>query len=382
MACHAPSSTGSVSAVTKTGAVPLQECSSPSSPSGMNAMRRRQLLVNLGLAAASAVGGHVTAAIPVSASDEVRVGERLAGRVRTAMLGFLPGPVDISGPGVRAGLAVALADFRRCHYSRLADRLPRLISAGHLLADGETAEASALLAEIYTLTARMLIKLDQPLARMAADRARVLAAGGGDPLIIAEAARNLAVLARRAGRHDQAMSVALTAAASPGLGGCDPRLAAERGLLIQSAAYTAARAGDRAGMRELTSEAAAIAGRLGGVLLPDHGDGFSPATVQLHRISAEIHAGDAGAAVAAARQIVPGSLATTERRARFWTDTARAYGMWGRREECIAALLAAEHEAPQDVHARPAARDLVRGLLVSGRVSQELRGLAGRCRIS
>ncbi len=198
----------------------------------------------------------------------------------------------------------------------------------------------------------------------------------------AEASRNLAVLARKAGWHAQAMSIALTAAANPGLRGDDPRLAAERGLLLQSAAYTAARSGDKDGMRELTGEAAAIATRLGGpVLLRDHGGGFTPATVQLHRISAEASAGEPGTAIAAAHQIPPASLPTTERRARYWTDLARAWGQWGRRDECIRALLAAERQAPEETHARPAIRELVSGLLLSGRTSPELRGLALRCGI-
>ena len=82
-------------------------------------------------------------------------------------------------------------------------------------------------------------------------------------------------------------------------------------------------------MRELTDEAASIAVQLGGeTLLCDHGGGFSPATVELHRVSAENYAGDPGAAVAAALRIVPASLPTTERRARYWTDTARAYANW------------------------------------------------------
>jgi hypothetical protein len=80
----------------------------------------------------------------------------------------------------------------------------------------------------------MLIKLDdQQLGWMAADRARVLAFGGADPLAAGEAARNLAVLARKAGWHEQAASIALAAASSPILLGGGPRLAAERGLLIQ-----------------------------------------------------------------------------------------------------------------------------------------------------
>jgi hypothetical protein len=263
--------------------------------------------------------------------------------------------------------------------------LPRLISAGHLLADDSgPRDRDAALAGIYTLTTRVLIKLDdQQLGWMAADRARVLATGTGDPLAAAEAARNLAVLARKAGWHDQARAIALTAAASPLLDAPAPRLAAQRGLLIQSAAYTAARAGDRDTMRELTAEAAAIAARLGDTsVLRDHGGGFTPATVTLHAISAENYAGDPGTAIKAASRITPESLPTTERRARYWTDTARAYGNWGRRDQCVSALLAAEREAPEETHERPAIRDLISSLLVTGRSTPELRGLAARCGIS
>ena len=349
-------------------------------------MRRRQLLANLGLAAAGAVSAQATGPSPasVSATGDAGLADILISRVRDAMLGLAPGPSGVSAGELRTGLASALSDFHHCRYARLAGRLPRLISAGHLLtADNDTTETSALLAGIYTLTTRMLIKLDeQQLGWMAADRAKVLAVGSGDPLTGGEAARNLAILARKAGWHTQAMSIALTAAASSGLRGGDPRLAAERGLLIQSAAYTAARAGDRDGMRELTGEAMAIARLSGAVLLRDHGGGFTPATVGLHRISAENYAGDPGAAVAAAARVPPASLPTTERRARYWTDTARAYEMRGRREESIQALLAAEHEAPQDTHARPTIRDLIRSLLITGRTSPELRGLAHRCGIT
>ncbi|GII82431.1 hypothetical protein Ssi03_04210 [Sphaerisporangium siamense] len=130
-------------------------------------------------------------------------------------------------------------------------------------------------------------------------------------------------------------------------------------------------AGDAAGMRELTDEAAAIAARLttGPLLLRDHGGGFTPVTVQLHRISAEYVTGDLGAALAAARKIRPAGLPTIERRAHYYTDLARAHHLAGGREQCPAALLAAERQAPQETHARPAVRDLVQSLLISSRTS-------------
>jgi hypothetical protein len=296
------------------------------------------------------------------------------------MLGLSPVPARITTDGLQTGLATALAAFRSCQYTRLAGLLPRLVTAGHALTADSAPQAPELLAGIYTLTTRTLIKLDdQQISWMAADRARVLAAGSADPLLASEAARNLAILARKAGWHEQAISIALSAAAAPGLAGNHPQAAAERGLLIQSAAYTAARSGDRDTMRELTDQAAAIAGRFGAtVMLRDHGGGFTTATVELHRISAENYAGDPAAALAAARRIQPASLPTRERRARYWTDTANAYHAWDRRDPCIQALLAAEYEAPQEVRTRPAIRSLIRALLLSGPAGSELRGLAAR----
>jgi hypothetical protein len=349
-------------------------------------VRRRHLLAALGTAAAGGAASRASGAVPLIAPRDADVGDVLVSRLRDAMLGLTPDPARVPAGTVRAGLDGALADFRDSRYRRLSVTLPRLIAAGHTVAadGGDSREPNALLAGIYTLTTRMLIKLDdQQLGWMAADRARVLASGGGDALAVGEAARNLEVLARKAGWHEQASSIALSAAGSPLLSGKSPRLAAERGLLIQSAAYTAARAGDRDGMRELTCEAASIAAGLGDrVLLRDHGGGFTPATVELHRVSAENYAGDPGAAVAAALRIVPAGLPTTERRARYWTDTARAYANWGRRDDCVNALLAAEREAPEETHARPAVRELLSGLLVTGRTGPELRGLAARCGIS
>ncbi|MFE2927153.1 hypothetical protein [Streptomyces goshikiensis] len=140
-------------------------------------------------------------------------------------------------------------------------------------------------------------------------------------------------------------------------------------------------------MRELTSEATAIAKSLGTVThLRDTNGGFSWATVQLHLISAENTAGDPSDAIAIAIAIAIAAadaldlqaLPTTERRALYFTDRAKAFAQWGRRGECIRTLLQAEYWAPQETHARPAVKSLVSGLLLSGRTTPELRGIAAR----
>ncbi|MGW1998259.1 helix-turn-helix domain-containing protein [Embleya sp. NPDC001921] len=340
-------------------------------------VRRRRLLANLAATASLPLVGAGGARTPAS-------GDVLVTRVRDAMLGLDAAPPTTTTARVRGALAVAMGDYHAGHYGALAERLPCLVAAGHALADDTaSAEHQVLLGEVYVLTTRMLIKLDDiQLGWMAADRARATAHAGNSPLVAAEAARNLAVLARKAGWHEQAMRIALDAADHPTLQGPSPRFAAERGLLLQSAAYTAARARDRDGMRELTDEAAAIAARLGGVMLRDHGGGFGPATVALHRISAENAAGDPGAAIAAARTIAPAALPTVERRCRYFTDIATAYAHWGRRDQSLHALLNAERCSPEETHARPAVRALVTTLLVSARTTPELRALAARCAIT
>lgn len=72
------------------------------------------------------------------------------------------------------------------------------------------------------------------------------------------------------------------------------------------------------------------------------------------------------------------TLPTVERRARYFTDKATAYAQWGRRTECIGALLDAERWAAEETRARPAVKAMLSGLLVSGRTTPELRGLAAR----
>ncbi|MFE2042137.1 XRE family transcriptional regulator [Streptomyces sp. NPDC059477] len=333
-------------------------------------MRRRRLLGGLAVTAAAAAGIPLPSGGPPPETDAA-AGDALVAGLRDAMLGIGTRPPGTELPDTL--VKRALSAFHACDYTALAVLLPAAIRTGH--ADGTDTS----LARAYVLATRMLVKLDEhQLGWMAADRARQYAGSTGDPMQSAEAARQLAVLARRAGWHDQALSIALAAAADPALRTAGPDGAAQRGLLVQSAAYTAARAGDADGMRELTGEAVAIATALRGTTrLRQHG-GFSPATVQLHLVSAENSAGDPSRALTAAKALNPGQLPTVERQARYYSDVATAYAASGRRDDCVRALLAAERMAPQETHTRPAVRAMVQGLLVSGRTTTELRSLAAR----
>ncbi|MGW9211051.1 helix-turn-helix domain-containing protein [Embleya sp. NPDC055664] len=172
-------------------------------------VRRRRLLANLAATASLPLVGAGGARTPAS-------GDVLVARVRDAMLGLDAAPPTTTTARVRGALAVAMGDYHAGRYGALAERLPCLVVAGHALADDSASpEHQALLAEVY-----VLIKLDDvQLGWMAADRARATAHAGNSPLVAAEAARNLAVLARKAGWHEQAMRIALDAADHPTLQG-------------------------------------------------------------------------------------------------------------------------------------------------------------------
>ncbi|MEY9839567.1 XRE family transcriptional regulator [Streptacidiphilus sp. EB103A] len=347
---------------------------------GLVLVRRRTLLAGLAATAAITAGSELLGGTAARADDSPFAG-LLVARIRSALLGPCGITAAVPTAGLEGEFTRALADFDACRYAGLAVRLPRLISAGQSITTGSrTSGDLVLLARTYLLTTRTLVKVDENtgLGWVSAERARQCAEAGGDPLLAGESARQLAVLARRAGQHSEALSIALSAADQPDLRAVGRSGAAARGLLILSASYTLARQGDRAGMRELTNEAAAIARELGGtVLLRGHG-GFSPLTVDLHRIGAEVHGGDPLAALAAARSIPLAALPSIERRSRALGDIAITYERLGRRSDCLRTLLAAERLAPQEAHTRPATKALIYSLLRSGPTSTDLRGLARR----
>lgn len=149
-------------------------------------LRRRQLLANLAVTAAAAMGAPVAGAAPAKA-EEAQLGATLVAGLRDAMLGLGRTTPDAPLDLLAEELHRASADFNNCAYSSLALRLPRLICAGHR----STSDSFTVLAQAYLLATRILIKLDEPqLGWMAADRARQFASaawstpldrGGGPP---------------------------------------------------------------------------------------------------------------------------------------------------------------------------------------------------------
>ncbi|RBM15865.1 hypothetical protein [Streptomyces sp. PT12] len=108
---------------------------------------------------------------------------------------------------------------------------------------------------------------------------------------------------------------------------------------------------------------------------------FGTTNVRLHEAEVLLRLDDAWAAVEAGRRVTPTALACLgrERRARHLVTTARALALTRQRDDAAAALVEAEHLAPEEVR-RPAVVAVVQDLLLLvPSPSLELRSLAERC---
>jgi transcriptional regulator with XRE-family HTH domain/tetratricopeptide (TPR) repeat protein len=330
-------------------------------------VRRRTFLQLTGLTGPAFTWPDTPASHPAQ-SDPARVLTHQLGEV--LLTPDTPG-VEPVGVGVLLDrLAVARGEFTACRYLPLAGRLSGLISAAEATAAEHRAHPAAarILADVYNLATRSLIKLEASgLEWVSADRGLRAARTCEDPLTVAESQRLLASVARRAGDHDRAQTLTLAAADHLDITAAHPAPAhlGMHGLLHCSAGYAAARAGDRDRAHELLTEADITAARLGALDTDPARHRALTANILSHRVSAAYLLGDAGTALAHARAFPLAAIPTTERRARLLVDTALAYAQWDKPARAYTTLLRAERTAPGEVHTRNAARQLVTDLMAS-----------------
>jgi transcriptional regulator with XRE-family HTH domain len=323
-------------------------------------MRRRAFL-QLGALTGSALAWPVADSPTPTEMDPARA---LAGQLGDALLGPMPAGEPAPPHALADALTLARQDFTACRYLPLAARLPALLAAAEATA-ATRADPTVyrLLAQSYNLTTRALIKLETSgLEWLAADRALGAARHAEHPLTLAESQRLVASVARRAGHHDRAQTLTLAAADHLDTRGAQPapEHLAMYGMLHLSAAYAAARAGDRDRAHDLLTEADTTATRLA-----DHPEHHRALVANLvsHRVSAAYLLGDAGAALTHARSLPLTAIPTTERRARLLVDTAQAWAQWNKPDQAYRTLLAAERTAPGEVRTRNTVRRLVTDLI-------------------
>ncbi|MET7641041.1 helix-turn-helix transcriptional regulator [Streptomyces sp. NPDC005438] len=342
---------------------------------GDDPVQRRELLAVLAGATTSVALGTPAAAHESRKPDLSGLEDLLLHRHRPPALRS-----DPTRSTVAAAVNASRQEFSTCRYDTLARALPARVALAHAFGhEGEREQGAAAVAELYIIATRLCIKLGEDgLAIVTADRALTAASGGADALIVAEAHRMVSSAWRRQGHYDRATDIAVTAAqqlSADRASDQTERLSAQ-GNLYATAAYTAAKQGDRHTACVLIAEAEGTASRMGRDALL-RGTVFGPSQVLLHKISISHLLGDAGQAVEQARHIRPATLPTTERQARYWIDVARAFQQWGKHDRCYRALLAAEQAAPQEVR-RGSVRSVAVGLMRHDRTLPGVRAFAHR----
>ncbi|HEY9474854.1 MAG TPA: helix-turn-helix transcriptional regulator, partial [Mycobacteriales bacterium] len=266
--------------VRRINSTPLRVGCRPLREDGEDPVRRRELLAGIvGVAGGAALGrpaAHATTPDPTAGVEELLYGHTAAEPLPLATL--------------RSATTWARDAFQAARYRSLSTELPKLIAAATATCDqahgDDRLHASALLADAYTVTCNLMVKLnDDTLAWATADRAFQAAVHSEDPLALADARRSVATVLRRTGRAAKAHNLLVTAATDIQPDGkTSPAQLSMYGTLLQVAAYTAAVDGNRAEAHDLITEAAAAAARLGHDANHRH-TAFGPTNVTLYQVS-------------------------------------------------------------------------------------------------
>ncbi|RSM35871.1 XRE family transcriptional regulator [Amycolatopsis balhimycina DSM 5908] len=316
-------------------------------------MRRRTFLMASGLLGSGLAAGTASAAEPDPAA-------LLAEQLEPVLLGPAVPAAPSTVVVLRRELFTARAAFDRADYLTVARNLP------HLARTAEATQAATdtghdVVGQVYALITRALIKLPAGgLEWISADRASRAAARTSDPLLLAEAERLKASVCRRGGQHDRAQDLVLAAAEHLDTSGrAAPQHLALHGVLMCTAGYGAARAGNRDLALDLLGDAIRTAARL-----DEHRALRGPlaANITSHKVSALHVLGDPAAALQHARSAGPLTGTSTERQGRYLVDLALAHHALGRPGPAYNALREAELRAPGEVHTRATARNLIHDL--------------------
>lgn len=326
-------------------------------------LQRRHFLVGTSMVAAGLVTLRVAErpSAPVSPmpAQPTTSASTLASHIESIL--YFPERGNIVPPeSIPAIFRAARADYRGTRYTQLVERLGTLLASAEAAVIDQPGRATdAWMTQTYNAVTSLLFKLPaSKLEWISTNRATRAAQRTENPHLIAETRRQFAIAQRRAGRPDMTMDIAVQAAETL-LSQRHPALPANlAGHLYCTAAYGAARKGDRARTYELLAEAKKLA-TIAETLPPTEWDHFAAAVqVDVYGISCATALGDPGTALRYIRAVPLDALPTTERKGRYLVDAATAFTAAGQPQQAVRALAAAARIAPQETRNRPAATSL------------------------
>jgi len=282
-------------------------------------------------------------------------------------------PPDLDWLAARAERAWSAAQTASpWRYDETGAILPDLVldaeSAVRMYDDGPQRDRVIRAAGAVYLLARAWSKWvgEHDLALLCAERSLTVAERGSDAGLLGAAAWNMAQALSTRGDAEQARLVvddALTVLAVDAASDAAPAgLLSSYGALHLVGMVAAVRTDDRAAGRRMLRQAAQAAARLPG----DANEwrlAFNSTNVAIHRVSYAVELGHSRTAVQSAAGLRVALAPSVERRVSHRLDVAQSYTRLRDDSAALAALMAAEHESPEQVVYSPTARAAVREML-------------------
>jgi transcriptional regulator with XRE-family HTH domain len=285
-------------------------------------------------------------------------------------------------------LAEVMRAYQESRYSHVLRSLPELLTQSRIAVressgrDRRPIERTAALAD--QSAAMILTKLgESELAWIAAQRGLATAERTEDPAVIGSLLRSVIHALHTDGRASDARDMTRKAAdyLRRLLDPSAAQIVSIYGTLLLPGAVAAARANDRNTAGAYLDEAEEMATYLG--TDSNHlWTAFGPTNVKIHRVTIAMALGDVQVALDLIHEIDTAGL-PMERRIRHALEVANAYHASNKVDQAIQQLLAAERQAPEQVHSHVMSRQLVLRMrtTATGKRSRTLADLARRMKI-
>ncbi|HWC83579.1 MAG TPA: helix-turn-helix transcriptional regulator [Pseudonocardiaceae bacterium] len=302
----------------------------------------------------------------------------LVGNLNNVLAGVAPG-VDAAPGELARRFATARALYDRGRNDSVLRGLPYLLRLADQELESGTGDAMRRYCRVNDLATDLLGKVGLiNEARLTAQNSVRVSRRSGSPLTMAAADRGLSIVLRREGNPATANLVSLRAAnlvEQTGLVNAEQATSYVQVMCTHS--YSAALNDDRDGASVAIAEAERAAAYLRG-RVPDGLSARALAKARMYQVSVHWALDDAGAAVRAGRWMDLRALSTPERRARHFTDMARAWWSWRKPEPTATALLNALSHAPAEVIDRARIRAIADDLVGRNRHLSVVSQLADR----